>query len=73
MQWFIATGFADLRFIECRLVNFLLEGLRDSFALEDAVLAEEKPVFQGELSEGEANYQLLPWEEGAVEEPRQAL
>jgi hypothetical protein len=55
-------GFADLRFLVCRLVDFFLEGFGDSFALEDAVLAEKKPVLKSELCEREAYNQLLPWE-----------
>jgi len=41
--------------------------------LQDAVLAEEKPVFESEFSEREADDEALPWEEWPVEPARQAL
>jgi hypothetical protein len=67
------VGCTDLRFIERSLINFLLECFRDRFALQDLVLAEEKPVLECELSKREADYKLLPWEERPVEPAAQAL
>ena len=62
-----------LRLVECFLVDFLVESLGDSCALQDAVLSEEKPVFEGELSEREGDDEALPWKERPVEPARQAL
>lgn len=41
--------------------------------LEDTVLAEGKEGLEDVLADGEAENELLPWEEGAIEESRQAL
>lgn len=57
---------AYLRFVECFLIDFLVECLRDSGALQNAVLTEEQPVLKSEFSEGKANDQLLPREERPV-------
>jgi hypothetical protein len=62
-----------LRLVECCLINFLVEGLGDSSALQDSVLSEKQPVFEGELSEREGNDEALPREERPVEPARQAL
>lgn len=62
-----------LGFVESGTVNFLVEGLGDGGALQDAVLAEEKPVLEGKLSEREADDQLLPGEEWPVQPAGQAL
>lgn len=66
-------GEAHLRFIKRFLFNFLVESLGDRSALEDTVLAEEKPVFEGKLCEREADNQALPWELRPVEPAGQAL
>jgi hypothetical protein len=62
-----------LRLVERFLVDFLVEGLGDSSTLQDAVLSEEKPVFEGEFSERKGDNEALPWEERPVEPARQAL
>ena len=36
-------------------------------------MAEEKPVLERELSEGEAEDELLPWEERTIEPASKAL
>ena len=64
---------AYLRLIERLPFNFLIESLGDGGALEDTVLAEEKPVLQGELCEREADNEALPWKERPVEPAGQAL
>lgn len=64
---------AYLRLVEGGLVNFILECLGDCCALEDRVLAEEEPVLECELGEGEANDEPLPREERPVEPAAQAL
>lgn len=64
---------AYLGFIEGLPFNFLIESLGDGGALEDTVLAEEKPVLQGELCEREADNEALPWKERPVEPAAQAL
>ena len=64
---------AYLRFVECLLVDFLVQRLGHSRALQNAVLAEEQPVLERELGEGEADNQLLPREERPVEPASQAL
>lgn len=40
-----------LRFIKRLRVDFLIESFGYSSALENAVLAEEKPVFEGKFGE----------------------
>jgi hypothetical protein len=40
---------------------------------KDAVLAEAKEAFKNVLRDRETNDELLPWEQRAVEEPREAL
>jgi hypothetical protein len=69
LHWCIAY----LGFVECLLVDFLVQRLGDSRALQNAVLAEEQPVLERELGEGEADDQLLPREERPVEPASQAL
>jgi hypothetical protein len=64
---------AYLGLVECVPLNFFVEGLGDSGSLEDTVLTEEKPVFECEFCEGEANDEALPWEERPVEPAGQAL
>jgi hypothetical protein len=66
-------GFANLRLVECFLFNFLVKCFRDGGFLEDTVLAVEKPVLEGEMGEGEAYDEALPWEEWPVEPAGQAL
>lgn len=41
--------------------------------LQDAVLAEAEEAFKDVLGDREADDELLPWEERAVEEARKAL
>jgi hypothetical protein len=65
--------YAHLGLVECFGVDFLVESFGDRGALEDAVLAEEQPVFESEFSEREADDEALPWEEWPVEPARQAL
>lgn len=62
-----------LRLIECGLINLLLERFGNCLLLEHLVLAEQKPVLEREFSEREAEDELLPWEERAVEPASQAL
>ena len=62
-----------LRLVECLLVDFLIQRLGDDGALQNAVLAEQQPVFQSEFSEREADDQLLPREERPVQPAGQAL
>lgn len=62
-----------LRLIECFLVDFLVQRLGDDGALQNAVLAEQQPVFQSEFSERETDYQLPPREERPVQPAGQAL
>ena len=64
---------AYLGLVECVPLNLFVEGLGDSGSLEDTVLTEEKPVFESEFCEGEANDEALPWEERPVEPAGQAL
>jgi hypothetical protein len=64
---------AYLGFVESGAVDFLVKGLGDGGALQDAVLAEEKPVLEGKFSERETDDQLLPWEEWPVQPAGQAL
>jgi hypothetical protein len=52
--------YADLGLVECFRVDFLVESFGDRGALQDAVLPEEKPVFEGELREREADNEALP-------------
>lgn len=62
-----------LRLVEHFLGDFLGEdGGRASF-LEDAVLTESEERFEEVLAYGEAHDELLPWEERAIEEAREAL
>jgi hypothetical protein len=60
---------ADLGLVEGFSTDcfYSMEGLGNSLALKDFVLAEEEPVLKCELGEREAYYELLPWEEGTVE------
>jgi hypothetical protein len=58
--------YADLRLVECFCVDFLVKSFGDRGALQDAVLAKEKPVFESEFSEREADNEALPWEERPV-------
>lgn len=67
------SGEADLRLVEGFLVNFLSKGFGYGFPLENVVLTEEKPVLEREFSEREADYELLPGKEWAVEPASQAL
>lgn len=62
-----------LRLVECFLVNFLVQRLGDDGALQNAVLAEQQPVFESEFSEREADNQLPPREERPVQPAGQAL
>jgi hypothetical protein len=62
-----------LRFVERGLVNLLVKRFGDRFFLEHLVLAEQEPVFERELGEGEAEDELLPREERPVEPASQAL
>jgi hypothetical protein len=62
-----------LGLVESGTVDFLVEGLGDGGALQDAVLAEEKPVLKSEFGEREADDQLLPGEEWPVQPAGQAL
>jgi hypothetical protein len=64
---------AYLGFVESIPFDFLVKSLGDSSSLEDAVLTVEKPVLKGELCEGEADDEALPWEERPVEPAGQAL
>ena len=57
---------SDLRLVECFCVDFLVKGFGNCGALEDAVLAEEQPVLESELSEREADDEALPWKEWPV-------
>jgi hypothetical protein len=66
-------GLADLRFVECLLVNLFLEGFWDCYSLQDFVLTEQQPVFERELGEREAEDELLPWKERPVEPASKAL
>ena len=66
-------GYADLRFVESSLVNFLVQCLGNDGALEHTILAEEQPVFERKLSEREANDETLPWEKGPVKPAGQTL
>jgi hypothetical protein len=56
----------DLRLVECFRVNFLVESFGDRGALQDAVLPEEKPVFERELRERKADDEALPREQWPV-------
>lgn len=62
-----------LRLVESFLVDFLIESLGDRSTLEDTVLAEEEPVFKGELCKREADDKTLPWEKRPIEPAGQAL
>ena len=62
-----------LRLVKRFPFYFLVEGLGDRSALQDAVLAVEKPVFEREFGEVEADDETLPWEERPVEPAAQAL
>ena len=64
---------AYLRFVESGLLDFFVEGLGYGGTFEDAILAEEEPVLEGEFSEREADDQPLPWEERPVEPEGQTL
>ena len=64
---------AHLRLVECGLIDFLLKSFGDCLLLQHAVLAEEQPVFERKFGEGEADDELLPWEERPVEPAGQTL
>jgi hypothetical protein len=53
-------AYADLGLVECFRVDFLVKSFGDRGALQDAVLPEEKPVFESELREREADNEALP-------------
>jgi hypothetical protein len=62
-----------LRLVEDFLGDFLGEDGGGTGFLEDAVLTESEERFEEVLAYGEAHDELLPWEERAVEEAREAL
>ena len=53
--------------------DFLLEYLGGLRVLEDLILAEGEEFFKAVLRDGKPNDELLPREEGSVQEPSQAL
>lgn len=55
------------------LGDFLLENLWGLGLLQDLVLAEREEAFEEVLGDGEADDELLPWEERPVEETGEAL
>ena len=57
-------GTADLGLVEGFGSDcfYPIEGLGNSLALKNFVLAEEEPVLKRKLGEREAYYELLPWE-----------
>jgi hypothetical protein len=55
------------------LRDFVFQHLGRFRLLQDAVLAEAKEGLKEVLADGEANDQLLPREQRAVQEPREAL
>jgi hypothetical protein len=57
---------AHLGLVKCFRVDFLVESFGDRGALKNAVLPEEEPVFERELSEREADDEALPGEEWPV-------
>jgi hypothetical protein len=62
-----------LRLVEYFLGDFLGEDGGGTGFLEDAVLTESEERFEEVLAYGEAHDELLPWEERAIEEAREAL
>jgi hypothetical protein len=57
---------AHLGLVKCFRVDFLVESFGDRGALKNAVLPEEEPVLERELSEREADDEALPGEEWPV-------
>lgn len=62
-----------LALVEDFLRNLILEDLWRTGLLEDLVLAQREETFEDVLCDGEAYNELLPWEEGPVEEARETL
>ena len=62
-----------LAFIECLLVDLVLELRRHGCAREDAVLAPAEVGFEGEFPNGEGEDERFPGDGGVVEEVREAV
>jgi hypothetical protein len=62
-----------LRLVEDFLRNLARENLGRAGVLQDLVLAEREKRFEDILGEREAKDELLPWEEGPIEDARKAL